>query len=127
MRSASHVAFSQAALAATAETNDPVAGLLRMRAETSAWLAVTAGEEGAWWLDGDSVQHVPAFAVEVVDTVGAGDVFHGALALGLGEGQDEASAIRFAAAAAAVKCTKPGGRAGVPTRPEVEALLERIE
>lgn len=127
LQSATHVAFSQAALTATARLEDLAAGLLRIRAETDAWLAVTAGAEGVWWLDGDTVVHQPAYPVEVVDTVGAGDVFHGALALALGEGQSEAEATRFASAAAALKCTRPGGRAGTPGRAEVEALLQEVD
>ena len=60
----------------------------------------------------------------MVDTLGAGDVWHGAFALALGEGHDEHEAIRFASAVAAIKCTRFGGRAGVPDRTETEAFLE---
>ena len=67
--------------------------------------------------------HLPAFAVEVVDTLGAGDVWHGAFALALAEGQSERAAIRFASAAPAIKCTRFGGRAGAPWREEIEAFL----
>ena len=66
---------------------------------------------------------MPAFAVEVVDTTGAGDVFHGAFALALAEGRTEDHALRFAAAAAAVKCTRRGGRAGIPDRTTVDAFI----
>ncbi|MCP3853299.1 MAG: ribokinase [Actinomycetia bacterium] len=121
---ATHIAFSESALAATSLTPDPVEGLQVLRSRTDAWLAVTAGSAGVWWLEGEEVNHQPAFPVKAVDTVGAGDVFHGALALTLAEGQAAASAVEFASAAAALKCTKPGGRAGAPTRPEVEELLE---
>jgi len=120
---ASHVAFSHDALAVTADTDDARLGLARMAEKTKAWLAVTAGGDGAYWIEDGVVRHLPAFPVNVVDTVGAGDVFHGALALAIGEGQAERAAVRFAAAAAAVKCTRPGGRAGTPTRREVEELL----
>jgi sulfofructose kinase len=61
--------------------------------------------------------------VPVVDTLGAGDVWHGALALALAEKQGERAAVRFASAAAAIKVQRYGGRAGVPTRDEVERLL----
>jgi sulfofructose kinase len=61
--------------------------------------------------------------VTVVDTLGAGDVFHGAFVLAVAEGRAVAEAARFANAAAALKCTRAGGRAGIPTRAEVEALL----
>jgi sulfofructose kinase len=67
--------------------------------------------------------HEPAFPVTVVDTLGAGDVWHGALALALGEGQGARAAIRFASAVAALKCTRFGGRTGTPTRAEAEAFL----
>jgi len=120
---ASHVAFSQTALAATADTDDPALGLQRIALDTDAWLAVTVGAEGVYWLDGRDVAHLPAFVVDVVDTVGAGDVFHGALALAIAEGQLPIDAVRFASAAAALKCTRPGGRAGTPGRDEVERLL----
>jgi len=61
--------------------------------------------------------------VSAVDTLAAGDVWHGALALRLGEGMDVANAARFANAAAALKCTRPGGRRGAPTRKELADLL----
>ncbi|TCS36569.1 sulfofructose kinase [Paucimonas lemoignei] len=85
--------------------------------------AVTCGSKGTLWLDEQGFHHLPAFAVKVVDTTGAGDVFHGAYALALGEGQKVAQAMRFASAVAALKCTRQGGRAGIPTRAEVEEFL----
>lgn len=121
---ASHVVFSEAALAETAAVGDPGEGLLVIRDRTDAFLAVTTGAGGVWWLDELEVRHQPAFPVDVVDTVGAGDVFHGALALALAEQQPEPEALRFAAAAAALKCTRPGGRAGTPARAEVDELLK---
>jgi sulfofructose kinase len=63
------------------------------------------------------------FAIEAVDTVGAGDVFHGAFTLALAEGRDLAGAMRFAAAAAGLKCTRIGGSGAAPYRAEVEAML----
>jgi sulfofructose kinase len=85
--------------------------------------AVTRGPKGTLWLDDHGLHHQPAFAVEVVDTTGAGDVFHGAYAVALGEGRDVAYAMRFASAVAALKCTRQGGRAGIPDRVEVDAFL----
>jgi sulfofructose kinase len=61
--------------------------------------------------------------VEVVDTLGAGDVFHGAYALAIAQGGTIGEAMRFASAAAALKCSRPGGRLGAPTREEVIAFL----
>lgn len=87
--------------------------------------AVTRGPKGLLWLDDHGLHQLPAFEVEVVDTTGAGDAFHGAYACALGEGRSVADAMRFASAVAALKCTRQGGRAGIPTRPEVDAFLAR--
>ncbi|MBS1186314.1 MAG: sugar kinase [Burkholderiaceae bacterium] len=86
-------------------------------------VAVTMGAQGALWLDDNGEHHQPAFHTSVVDTTGAGDVFHGAYALALAEGADVPAAMRFASAAAALKCTRQGGRAGIPTRDEVNQFL----
>ena len=59
----------------------------------------------------------------ITDTLGAGDIWHGALALALAEGQASGSAMRFANAAATLKCVGATGRDGAPRRAEVEALL----
>lgn len=85
------------------------------------------GAQGLQWCDAQGhVQQMPTVhAGPVVDTLGAGDVFHAALALALAEGQAERKALRFASAAAALKCSRPDGIAGAPTRAEVEALLAR--
>ena len=90
---------------------------------TSSFLAVTEGPRDVLWRKGARLRKSPVFAVEAVDTVGAGDVFHGALTLALAEGRDMVAALRFAAAAAALKCTRLGGSAAAPWRGEVEALL----
>jgi sulfofructose kinase len=120
---ASHVAFAREALARMAASDDVGVGLRRVAERTGAWLAVTCGEQGVYWLQDGAIRHQPAFAVEVVDTLAAGDVFHGALALALAERQPIERAVRFAAAAAAVKCTRYGGREGIPDRAAVERLI----
>ena len=68
---------------------------------------------------------MPAFAIEAIDTLAAGDVFHAGIALALAEGRDEIAAMRFGAAAAALKCTRFGGSMGAPTRAEVDAFLAK--
>ena len=67
----------------------------------------------------------PAFHVHTVDTLGAGDVFHGAFALAITEGQELRHALRFASAAAALKCTRFGGAFAAPQRVEVEEFLRQ--
>ena len=66
---------------------------------------------------------VPAFKVDAVDTVGAGDVFHGAYVAMLLEGKDAKEAAIYASATSAVKCTRIGGRAGIPNRETLEKYL----
>ncbi len=120
---ASHVAFSQQALREVSGEDDPRAGLTKIAQDCATWLAVTLGKEGVLFVEDGAVVHVPAFVVETVDTLGAGDVWHGAFALALAEGQNERAAIRFASAAAAIKCTRFGGRLGAPHRHEIERFL----
>jgi sugar/nucleoside kinase (ribokinase family) len=66
---------------------------------------------------------VPGFPVRVVDTTGAGDVFHGAFLFGLLRGWEGRDILTFANAVAALKCTQMGGRAGIPRMDEVRAFL----
>lgn len=90
--------------------------------------AVTAGAQGCWYaVNGGPVQHFPAFQVQVVDTTGCGDVFHGAYAAALAAGARIERAIAVATAAAGLKATQPGGRLGIPDRATVEAYLAAQE
>lgn len=120
---ASHAIFSAPALARLAGTDDIAAGLARAQASTAGVVGVTRGREGFLWLERGALRSAPAFHVDVVDTLAAGDVFHGAFALALAEGRDIAGAGRFAAAAAALKCTRFGGRLAIPTRDELERFM----
>ncbi len=87
---------------------------------------VTGGDKGCWYAEwGGEVHHFPAYRVDVVDTTGCGDVFHGAYAACIAGGDPVSAAIQVAAATAALKATQPGGRAGIPTRPVVEAFLRK--
>jgi sulfofructose kinase len=97
----------------------------RLWGEGRAVVAVTCGEDGVWYrARGDERVHLlPAFRVDVVDSTGCGDVFHGAYALGLARAMDVQARMRFAAAAAAIKATKPGGQAGIPDSATVAAFL----
>jgi sulfofructose kinase len=124
---ASHLIFSSEALAATAGTSghnsDLGTALLTIAGGIRAFAAVTNGPGDVLWLEGGALRRLPVFVVEAVDTLGAGDSFHGGFALALAEGRDEVSAMRFGAAAAALKCTRFGGISGTPGRAEVDALL----
>jgi sulfofructose kinase len=85
---------------------------------------VTQGARGSTaFVDGEVI-HQPAYAIDpVVDTTGAGDVFHGAFAYGLALGYDLRRNLRFSTAVAGLKCRKLGGRAGIPGMDEVRRLM----
>ena len=85
---------------------------------------MTNGAQGMIWLDDErQSHHMPAFPVHPVDTLGAGDVFHGAFTLAIAEGQSLEQSMRFASAAAAIKCTRFGGAFGAPHRQELATFL----
>lgn len=119
---ATHAIFSSEALRATAGMADPAPALQAMAARAPGFLAVTDGPGDVLWLEAGAVRRLPVPRVKAVDTLAAGDVFHGAFALALAEGRAPPEALRFAAAAASLKCTRFGGVAGAPERAEVEAV-----
>ncbi|AGB44062.1 sugar kinase [Mesorhizobium sp. ESP6-5] len=96
-----------------------------LASRTDAFVAVTGGAAGTWWFDrsAGSSRHVEAPRVKAVDTLAAGDVFHGAFAVGLAEAMAVEHALRFASAAAALKCLRFGGRLGAPDRAETLAMM----
>jgi sugar/nucleoside kinase (ribokinase family) len=86
---------------------------------------ITAGDQGCWYCErAGEVFHMPAFPVQVVDTTGCGDVFHGAYAAAIARGESVSRAVLLASASAALKAASPGGRLGIPRLPEVLAFLE---
>ena len=123
---AEYAVFSEPGLACFAGSGDIEGGLRRALALGARLAAVTLGERGVFWIEAGEPQglrQLAAFSVPVIDTLAAGDVFHGAFALELARGRAPADALRFAAAAAAIKCTRPGGRNGSPSGDEVEKFL----
>lgn len=83
----------------------------------------TEGEKGSYTVTEDDRFHIPAFDVDVVDTTGAGDVFHGAYLFGLLKGWDIKTITMFSTAVSALKCMKLGGRRSIPELNEVKAFL----
>jgi len=86
--------------------------------------AVTCGEDGSYWASSQECFHQPAFPVNVVDTTGAGDVFHGAALLGILEKYTLKETAAFASAVSAFVCCHVGGKAGMPNRDQVDAFLQ---
>ena len=130
MEKASHIAFSEAGLASVAEIEPGTGGtdsdwitqaLSIVQSRYDGCCLVTAGVHGSYVSRGKITTHIPAPSVTVVDTLAAGDVWHGAFAFRLGEQKESKNgegelfdAMRFANVAAALKCTRPGGRSGAP-------------
>ena len=121
-----HIIASAEALRGTFKSQDLKLALPELAKYFKGFAAVTDGPEGVFFMKGDQLRHMPAFKVDAVDTLGAGDAFHGAFTVSLVESSDVIQAMRFACAAAAIKCTRFGGLTGAPTRAEVhEFLAER--
>lgn len=118
-----HAAFSEPGLARLTGMSEAIDALKKAQMLTNGHVYVTRGSEGCNWLEKAAVRHQPGFTVEVVDTTGAGDVFHGALAFGLASGYAIEEAVRFASGVAALKCTRPGGRAGIPDCEQTQSFL----
>ena len=124
LTASSHLVFSSEPLQQTADVTDDGQALQKLAKLTPSFLAGTRGPQGTIWLNEKGwLEETAAFPVHTVDTLGAGDVFHGAFALAITEKQELRQALRFASAAAALKCTRFGGAYAAPQRTEVEAFL----
>ena len=122
---ATHVLFSEPALNEFSQGKSIVEALHLVSEINGGWAGVTEGSSGTRWLDNGKLKHVPAFKVQTVDTLGAGDVFHGVFALSLAEGHLENNALIRASAAAALHCSRSGGRKTIPIRKEIETLISK--
>lgn len=125
VREASHIVASESAAKLLTGAGAPEAAVWRLAEMHGVFVAVTAGANGCWWTENGTIRHMPAPKIEAIDTLAAGDVFHAGFAVGLTEGWPMERTIAFASAAAAIKCTRFGGRLGAPGRAEVEAFLNR--
>jgi sulfofructose kinase len=87
---------------------------------------ITLGADGWVFSDPKGTGSGKAFKVDVVDTTGAGDAFHGAFTYGIARGWGSAVCAEFASAVAGIKCGKPGGRTGLPSLSQtIEFLKQR--
>jgi ribokinase len=84
---------------------------------------IKMGSKGVYWMNSTGGYFVPAFQVDAIDTVAAGDAFNGGLAAALSEGRPFEEAVRWGLATAAISVTRQGAQPSMPTRTEVEALL----
>ena len=125
---ASHPVFSEEAFGRVTRGADPGEASCRALSDLlGVPVGVTLGARGSlWWAEG-ALHHVPALAVSVRDTTGAGDVFHGALAAGLAERMTLIGAARRASVVAALKCQRGDGWDGMPDGPDVESAMPDLD
>jgi len=123
---ADYAVFSEKGLQMYVDERDIEKGLQNAHLKSRIWVAVTAGDKGSYWLDEKGVIcSCPAEQLEAIDTCGAGDVFHGAFAAALAEKMKVEDAMRFAGAAASLKCLSFGGSLGTPNRAALNRFLKK--
>lgn len=106
---------------------DPLECCREMQALGPHTVIITLGEKGCVGISPDGPFEVPAYKVDVVDTTGAGDTFHGAYVSAMIRGLDAPHCAQWASATSAIKCTAIGGRAGQPTAEMVERFIKTGE
>ena len=105
-------------------TNPCCSGDAKLQEQGAGNVIVTLGAAGAAILNREQkYATLPGRKVKVVDTTGAGDCFNGSLAYAVAKGLELEQAVRFSIAASALSISKLGAQGGMPSLPEVEALL----
>ncbi|MCY2954083.1 MAG: PfkB family carbohydrate kinase [Planctomycetota bacterium] len=122
-----HLIVSRDFAAKRSGVSDPAIAVQKLWATDREAVVVTAGASGCWYRGegAAAARRQPAFQVAAVDTTGCGDVFHGAYAFGLARGLPLDERIRLASATAALKATRPGGQAGIPSLAAVKRFLQQ--
>jgi len=109
------------------EPNQLIDNLVKLQALVQGQLIVTHGQAGAFYPLGQTLYQVAAPRVQVVDTTGAGDNFHGAFALAIARGFDIHEAVKFSVAVASLSCRAMGGRSAVPEWQEALDLSKQLQ
>jgi sulfofructose kinase len=125
-----HLIVSKRFACGFTKLSDPLLTCKELMKKGFETVVVTIGEDGCICGSSrgrtDKIFHSPSFSVKVVDTTGAGDVFHGAFIYGLLEKWDLKKTAKFANACAAMKCRKLGGREGIPDLAEVTSFIKNF-
>ncbi len=123
-----YIIFGEAALLRFARRADVISALKTTKDKLpSSLIAVTTGRNGIHFINrDDKLFHIPSRSVDVISTLGAGDVFHGAFALAIAEEQSFERALRFANDVSALKVSSPPHQSKFPTRSEVAAFQRSI-
>ncbi len=124
MAVSSHIVVSEDFASSYTGKGDVSDMLVALRSDSQQSVIITRGERGCAGLTEEGAFELPAYKVDVVDTTGCGDTFHGAFALALARKQSVIEAARFASAAAALCARRLGGRAGIPTADELRGFME---
>ncbi|MEN6424275.1 MAG: PfkB family carbohydrate kinase [Phycisphaerales bacterium] len=127
MRVSSHVIVSEEFASGYTGRRSVGEMLVALRTDPQQVVIITRGERGCIGSSGEGDFSLPAFRVDVMDTTGCGDTFHGAFSLALARGQGVVPAARFASGAAALCATQLGGRSGIPTAAQLEQFLNERE
>ena len=120
---ATHSIFSEPGFRLYSGKNDVRESLLEQAAQFDGCMGVTLGQDGFIWVEAGVLRQIYPPKIIARDTLAAGDVFHGAFAIAITEGMTIEKAAMFACSAAAIKCSRFGGRKGIPSRYEVETLM----
>ena len=117
------VASSKFAAEMTGSTNPEIAieGLSKLNPQS----VITLGSQGVIWKISDNTGKLPGLPVKAVDTTGAGDVFHGVFAACIALDWDWYSALKYANSAAALSCTKIGGRTSIPDKEQIDQIYQK--
>ena len=105
-------------------TVNPAEAIEIMRSQGPDTVVLTLGDQGSICVNQGHVFYTDAFSIEVIDTTGAGDVYHGAFIYGMLQEWPLEKTAEFASAVAAMKCTKLGGRQGIPTYDEAISFIK---
>ena len=125
VENADYVIFSQPGLKRFIKIDDPKQALEQVHRLYSGAMSVTLGSQGVYYYDQNDLKHQSGIKVNAIDTTAAGDVFHGAFAYHIAvNSKDINRAMAFAAHTAALKCTKIGGRKGIPNLNDVEQFIK---
>ncbi len=128
MRQIDHLIVSMRFAGRVTGEREPEGMVRALSGPDRACCVVTGGERGCWYSEhGGDVHHLPALRVQAVDTTGCGDVFHGAYAACLAQGESAHTALQVATVAAGLKATQPGGRSGIPDRATIDQVLAAHE
>ena len=120
---ATHSIFSEPGFHLYSGNKDVRNSLLEHAAQFDGCMGVTLGQDGFIWVEDGVLRQIYPPKIIARDTLAAGDVFHGAFAIAITEGMTIEKAAMFACSAAAIKCSRFGGRKGIPSRYEVETLM----